>query len=79
MSKVKCIALAAALVVSGTTFALAQNGQPTGSQPPVAGGANADTSAPGMGETPTAPRSGLRRHGTIVHHRITKHHVYRPQ
>ena len=50
------IALAAAFIVAGTSFATAQNGQPTGGYPAVAGGANGNPFWPGIGET-TSVRS----------------------
>jgi hypothetical protein len=39
MTSVKAFAIVA-LLVGGTSLALAQNGLPTGNEPPVAGGAN---------------------------------------
>jgi hypothetical protein len=39
MTTLKSLTIAAALLVSGTSLAMAQNGQPTGAYPPVAGGA----------------------------------------
>ncbi len=41
MIKLKTVTLAAVLIASGTSLALAQSGPATGGQPPVAGGANA--------------------------------------
>jgi hypothetical protein len=35
----KCLTIVAALLAGGTSLAMAQNGQPTGAYPPVAGGA----------------------------------------
>jgi len=40
MSTLKTLMIVAALLVSGTSLAMAQNGPATGGQPPVAGGAN---------------------------------------
>ena len=40
MTTLKHLAIAVALLVSGTSLAMAQNGLPTGGERPVAGGAN---------------------------------------
>jgi hypothetical protein len=40
MTTLKTLTIVAALLVSGTSLAMAQNGLPTGDQAPVAGGAN---------------------------------------
>jgi len=40
MTTLKILTIVAALVASGTSLAMAQNGLPTGGQRPVAGGAN---------------------------------------
>jgi hypothetical protein len=40
MITLKGLTIVAALLTGGTSLALAQNGQPTGNEPPVAGGAN---------------------------------------
>jgi hypothetical protein len=39
MATLKTLTIVAALLASGTSLAMAQNGQPTGAYPPVAGGA----------------------------------------
>jgi hypothetical protein len=44
MRTLTALSLAAALVVGGVSLAVAQNGPPTGGQPPVAGGAGGDPS-----------------------------------
>jgi len=59
MSKLKCLVIAAALVVggtcmAGTSMALAQNGPATGGEPPIAGGAAGNAAAPGPGNFPAA-------------------------
>ena len=48
MTRATRIALAAAFMVGGTSFAMAQNGQPTGGYPGVAGGANGNPFRPGI-------------------------------
>lgn len=58
MITLKTVTLAAALIASGTSLALAQSGPATGGQPPVAGGANASNGTPpasykGPGGMPT--------------------------
>jgi hypothetical protein len=53
------IALAAAFVIGGTSFAIAQNGQPTGGYPGVAGGANGNPFWPGINETTSVPSTGV--------------------
>src|SRR6516225_4828130 len=40
MTNLKTLMIVAALLASGTSLAMAQNGPPTGGQRPVAGGAN---------------------------------------
>ena len=40
MTTLKILTIVAALLASGTSLAMAQNGLPTGGQRPVAGGAN---------------------------------------
>jgi hypothetical protein len=55
MVRLKQIALAAILVLGGTSFSMAQNGPPTGGYPGVAGGANGNPFRPGIGETTSAP------------------------
>jgi len=55
MRKTARIGLAAALLLSGASFAMAQNGQPTGGYPGVAGGANGNPFRPGIDETTSAP------------------------
>ena len=58
MTRTTRIALAAAFMVGGTSFAMAQNGQPTGGYPGVAGGANGNPFRPGIDETTSAPSAG---------------------
>jgi hypothetical protein len=40
MTTLKTLTLVVAMLAGGTSLAMAQNGLPTGGQPPVAGGAN---------------------------------------
>jgi hypothetical protein len=40
LTTLKTFTIAAALLTGGTALAMAQNGLPTGGEPPVAGGAN---------------------------------------
>jgi hypothetical protein len=47
MHNLKYLAIVTALVVGGTSIALAQNGPATGGEPPVAGGAAGNSAAPG--------------------------------
>jgi len=59
MTRATRIALAAVFMVGGTSFAMAQNGQPTGGYPGVAGGANGNPFRPGIDETTSAPSTRL--------------------
>jgi len=68
MTTLKTVTIGAALLASGASLAMAQNGLPTGGQSPVAGGANGgwypgygyaaplyDYAAPAYGYAATAP------------------------
>jgi hypothetical protein len=50
----KRFTIVAALLAGGTSLAMAQNGLPTGGEPPVAGGA-AGNPIPGSENTPAVP------------------------
>jgi hypothetical protein len=50
----KSFTVVAALFVGGTSLAMAQNGLPTGGEPPVAGGANGNPLTPGFDQAPGA-------------------------
>jgi hypothetical protein len=50
--------ITAALLAAGTSLAVAQSGQPTGSYPGPAGGANANPARPGINETTSKPSTG---------------------
>jgi hypothetical protein len=49
MTTLKIVTIAAVVLVGGASLAMAQNGLPTGGQPPVAGGANGGGWYPGYG------------------------------
>jgi hypothetical protein len=49
MTTFKTLSILAALLAGGTSLALAQNGLPTGGEPPVAGGAAGNPAVPGPG------------------------------
>lgn len=59
----RTLTIAAALIISAAPLALAQNGQPTGSEPPVAGGANGN---------PVLDKSGTAMHGSMHKKKIHK-------
>jgi hypothetical protein len=48
MNTIKTLTLAAALIAGSMSLAVAQNGLPTGGEPPVAGGANGNPANGGM-------------------------------
>jgi hypothetical protein len=54
MVPLKSLMVVAALLASGSTLAVAQNGLPTGGEPPVAGGANGNPLTPGFDQAPGA-------------------------
>jgi hypothetical protein len=64
MALFKTVTLAAALIAGATSLAIAQNGQPTGGEKPVAGGAAA-------GGAPSAGSSGTM--GKSMDHKTTGH------
>ena len=61
MTTVKGLAIVA-LLVGGTSLAIAQNGPSTGGQPPVAGGAAGNPAAPG-------PQAATKSHRATAHHK----------
>jgi len=63
MTTLKSLMMVSALLVGGTSLGVAQNGPPTGGQPPVAGGAAVNPAAS------TSAWSARRHHGTR-HHRM---------
>jgi hypothetical protein len=75
MKILKQTVMAIALVLGLGTFAFAQNGAPTGNEPPVAGGANGNPAQRGVNES-TAPQTAgkLSSSGHRSHH---KHHKHR--
>jgi hypothetical protein len=58
MITLKGLTIVAAFLAGGSSLAVAQNGLPTGGEPPVAGGANGDPIAPGFDQAPGAPGYG---------------------
>jgi len=54
MITLKSLTIVAALLAGGSSLAIAQNGLPTGGEPPVAGGANGNPGAPGFDQAPGA-------------------------
>jgi hypothetical protein len=88
MATLKSFTIAAALLVAGTSLAVAQYGPPTGGQPPAATGAppgpgviphdvtaspNRQSAAP-----PTGAAAGTRIAPTTRHHRIYMFSRHRP-
>ncbi|HET8920751.1 MAG TPA: hypothetical protein VFN27_13875 [Xanthobacteraceae bacterium] len=68
------VAIAAALLAAGTSLAMAQSGQPTGTYPGVAGGANGNPARPGINET-TAPQTAGHMYMSARHrHKMVRHH-----
>jgi hypothetical protein len=70
-TKLMLISAATALLASGSSLAMAQNGLPTGGYPPVMGGAGGNPAVPGTayfpeGSGPSYVASGF--------HQATKHH-----
>jgi hypothetical protein len=87
MATLKCFTIAAALLVAGTSLAVAQNGPATGGEPPVSGGATgtpANLGPPGPGVIPhdvtspnmqsAAPATGAA--ARIAGARIPHRHMY---
>ena len=78
MTSVKALAIIA-LLVGGTSLAVAQNGPATGGEPPVAGGAAGNPAVPpaagppGPGVIPMPARSAAPT-GTRTAHYTTRHH-----
>jgi hypothetical protein len=55
MTGLRTLTIIAALLAGGASLASAQNGQPTGGYPPVAGGANGNPAVPTPYLQPAAP------------------------
>ena len=72
MVTLKTVTLAAALIAGATSLAMAQNGQPTGGEPPVAGGAAASNPSSGGAGNGIAPAK-------TVHHKAMKKKESKPQ
>jgi hypothetical protein len=66
----KGLAIVAALLVGGTSLAMAQSGPATGGQPPVAGGAAGNPAAPGIPSVYGATTPTPSHHATRHHKRI---------
>jgi hypothetical protein len=76
MTTPKSLTMVAALLVAGTTLAMAQNGPATGAEPPVAGGAAGNPAVsgpPGPGVIPGAP---LQSAAPAARTRVVHHHMY---
>jgi len=58
MISLKGLTIVAAFLAGGSSLATAQNGLPTGGEPPVAGGANGNPVGPGPDQAPGAPGYG---------------------
>ena len=58
MITLKGLTIVAAFLAGGSSLAMAQNGIPTGGEPPVAGGANGNPAVPGVDQAPGAPGYG---------------------
>ncbi len=71
MATLKTVTLAAALIAGATSLAIAQNGPPTGGEPPVAGGAAASN--------PTAGGSGHGMAPAKTVHKTMKKKSSKPQ
>lgn len=73
MTSVKGLAIVA-LLVGGTSLAIAQSGPPTGGQPPVAGGAAGNPAVPGPNlQTGTRAHQGTRHHSRMYMQGNTHH------
>ena len=75
MNVLKRFMIVTALLVGGSSLAMAQNGLPTGGYPPVMGGAGGNPAVPGSayfpdGSRPSHVTSGGAYHQTIKHHRM---------
>ena len=69
MTILKTLTIVAALLGSGTSLAMAQNGLPTGGQSPVAGGANGGSWVGGGGWYGRAPVYGYGYRYGYAHYR----------
>ena len=72
MATLRTVTLAAALIAGATSLALAQNGPPTGGEPPVAGGAAASNPSAGGTGNGMAPAK-------TMHHKAMKKKNSKPQ
>jgi hypothetical protein len=80
MTTPKSLTMVAALLVAGTTLAMAQNGPATGGEPPIAGGAAGGPPGPGVipgaPAQSTAPSPYLQSAAPATGTRIVHHHMY---
>jgi hypothetical protein len=75
MTTVKSLAIIA-LLVGGTSLAMAQSGPATGAQPPVAGGAAGNPAAPGSNiQTSTRSHHAMKHHKNM--HMAAKSHQHK--
>jgi hypothetical protein len=80
MSAMKTLTIVVALLASGTSLAMAQNGLPTGNYPPVMGGAGGNPAVPepwsniqsNAGLEAAAPAHTTRHHKHL--YMTTRHH-----
>jgi hypothetical protein len=76
MTSIIRVTIAAALLAAGTSLAMAQSGQPTGTYPGVAGGANGNPGRPGINETTSKPSTGhMYMSSRHHHHKGMRHHT----
>ena len=73
MTVLKRLMIVTALFAGGSSFAMAQNGLPTGGYPPVMGGAGGNPAVPGFPYYPEGLGPGYTTPGIAYHHPI-KHH-----
>jgi hypothetical protein len=76
MTTPRSLTMVAALFVAGTSLALAQNGLPTGGEPPVAGGAAGNPAVPGPPGPGVIPGAPLQSAAPATRTRIVHHHMY---
>jgi hypothetical protein len=76
MTTPKSLTMVAALLVAGTTLAMAQNGPATGGEPPVAGGAAGNPAVPGPPGPGVVPGAPLQSAAPATRTRIVHHHIY---
>ena len=75
MTTPKSLTMVAALLVGGTSLALAQ-GPPTGGYPPISGGAGGNPAVPGPPGPGVIPGAPLQSAAPATRTRIVHHHMY---